>query len=65
MIEVPLLYRLNTPPVIEGTATGPSPQLADRLLDNTTDAIVDVGKGAQAQDASVASRPPVEVRSVR
>ena len=44
VIDVPLLFRLTTPPVVGGTPTGPRPKLGDRLLDNTTDAVVDAAR---------------------
>jgi hypothetical protein len=47
VFEVPLMYRLKTPPNITKPQTGPRPQLGDRLFDRTTDAAVDLGRAVR------------------
>jgi hypothetical protein len=44
VFEVPLIYRLVSPPTLTKPHTGPHPQRADRLFDLTTDAAVDLGR---------------------
>jgi hypothetical protein len=53
VFEVPLLYRLKTPPTLTKPHTGPHPLRADQLFDRTTDAAVDLGRTLRRDVARV------------
>ncbi len=60
VFEVPLIYRLNTPPTVTKPDTGPRPQLGDRLFDLTTDAAVDLGRAVLRKVGRKAPPSPVD-----
>jgi hypothetical protein len=57
VFEVPLMYRLNTPPAVTKPHTGSHPQLGDRLYDLTRDAAVDLGRAVRRRAGRKAPPP--------